>query len=151
MRKAHQVLAYLLGLEVVIQIMAIAYALAGLGHWVMEDGGVLTKQLIDDEELDFQGVGGFAIHGMNGMMIIPLIAIVFLVVSLLANKQVPGAAKRGGILFGLVALQVVLGLSLHDVVLLAPLHALNGLAILFMAVSTGRKAGVAEGAEPVVV
>jgi heme A synthase len=110
----------------------------------------LNKQVLDDEDLHFQGVGGFAIHGMNGMMIIPLIAIVFLIVSLLANKQLPGAAKRGGILFGMVALQVFLGLTLHDVVVLAPLHALNGLGILAMAFVTARQASVAEPAVPAV-
>ncbi|HUR12898.1 MAG TPA: hypothetical protein VM097_00245 [Mycobacteriales bacterium] len=150
MRKAHQVLAYLLAAEVVIQAMAIAYALAGLGYWVMEEGGVLTKQLIDDEDLTFQGVGGFAIHGMNGMMIIPLLGIVFLVVSLLANKQVPGAAKRGGIIFGLLALQVFLGLTSHSAVLLAPLHALNGFGIFTMCVVAARKAAAQDG-EPALV
>jgi hypothetical protein len=148
MRKAHQILAYLLAAEVVVQAMAIAYALAGLGHWI-DDGNTLTKQLIDDEDLHFQGVGGFAIHGMNGMMIIPLIAIIFLIVSLVANGQLPGAAKRGGILFGMVALQVFLGLTLHDVVVLAPLHALNGLGILFMAVHTGKQAAATDAAAPV--
>ncbi len=150
MRKAHQVLAYLLAAEVVVQIMAIAYALAGLGHWIEEDGGMINKAVFDaweDTPPTWQGSGGFALHGINGMMIIPLLAIVFLVVSLLANKQVEGAAKRGGILFGLVALQVVLGLSLHGIVVLAPLHALNGLGILVMAYITAKKAGVAEPAK----
>ena len=144
MRKAHQILAGILAAEVVIQAMAIAYALFGLGYWIEEDGGVLNKQVLDaDDGPEFQGVGGFAIHGINGMMVIPLIAIVFLVVSLLANKQVPGAAKRGGILFGMVALQVLLGLSGHSVVLLGPLHALNGFGIFAMAMVTMRKAAEA--------
>ena len=71
--------------------------------------------------------------------------------SLLANKQLPGAAKRGGILFGMVALQVFLGLTLHDVVVLAPLHALNGFGIFAMAIVTVRKAAAAEAAAPVAV
>lgn len=147
MRKAHQVLAYVLAAEVVIQAMAIAYALAGLGYWVMEEGGVLNKAVLDaDDGPEFQGVGGFAIHGMNGMMLIPLLAIIFLIVSLLANKEVPGAAKRGGILFGMVALQVFLGLTSHSVVLLAPLHALNGFGIFAMAYITAKKASVPEPA-----
>jgi hypothetical protein len=154
MRKAHQILAGVLAAEVVIQIMAIAYALAGLGHWLEEDGGMVNKAVLDsweDNPPDWQGSGGFALHGINGMMIIPVIAIVFLIVSLLANRQLPGAAKRGGILFGMVVLQVFLGLSLHDVVLLAPLHALNGLGILAMAGITARKASIATTPEPVVV
>jgi hypothetical protein len=29
--------------------MAIAYALAGLGYWIAEDGGVVNKQVLDSE------------------------------------------------------------------------------------------------------
>jgi hypothetical protein len=146
MRKAHQILAGILAAEVVIQAMAIAFALAGLGHWINEDGGQLNKAVIDswdDNPPDWTGSIGFPIHGMNGMMLIPLIAIVLLVVSLLANKTVPGAAQRGGILFAMVALQVFLGLSSHEVVALAPLHALHGFGIFAMSILTVRKAGEA--------
>jgi hypothetical protein len=149
MRKAHQVLALILAAFVVVQAMAIAYALAGLGKWVEDDGGVLNKAVLDnDKDLHFRGVGGFALHGIDGMMIIPLVTIVFLVVSLLAAKQVPGAASRAGILFAMVALQVVLGLGLHGVVVLAPLHALNAFGIFSMAMVTARKAGEVRAATP---
>jgi len=146
MRKAHQILAGLLAAMVVVQAMAIAYAIAGLGHWIEKDGGMVNKAVFDswdDNPPTWRGSGGFALHGIDGMMIIPLITIVFLIVSLLAAKQVEGAAKRAGILFGMVALQIFLGLSSHDVVALAPLHALNGLGIFVMALVTARKASVA--------
>jgi hypothetical protein len=144
MRKAHQVFASLIAAEVVIQAMAIAYALFGLGHWIEEDGGVLNKAVLDaDKGPEFQGVGGFAVHGINGMMIIPLITIIFLIVSLIANKTVPGAAKRAGIIFLMVAVQVILGMSGHSVVVLGPLHALNGFGIFAMAILTARKASEA--------
>ena len=45
MRNVYRVLAYLLAVEVVVQAMAIAYAIAGLGKWVEDDGGVLNKQV----------------------------------------------------------------------------------------------------------
>lgn len=138
MKRAYQVFAFLLAAEVVIQAMAIAYALAGLGHWI-DDGNTLTKQLIDDEDLHFQGVGGFAIHGINGMMIIPLVALLFLLVSLFS--KIPGGTKKAGGLFLLVILQVVLGTALHDAVAVAPLHALNGFLIFSGAVMTGVWAG----------
>jgi len=144
MRKAHQVLAGLLAVMVVVQAMAIAYALAGLGHWLEKDGGVVNKAVLDswdDNPPTWRGSGGFALHGIDGMMVIPLITIVFLIVSIFAAKQVQGAVQRAAILFGMVALQVFLGLSLHDVVVLAPLHALNGFGIFAMAVVTARKAG----------
>ena len=143
MRKAHQVLAGILAAMVVIQAMAIAYALAGLGHWIEEDGGVVSKAVFDaweDDPPTWRGSGGFALHGIDGMMVIPLLTIIFFIVSLFAAKQVQGAAQRASILFGMVALQVFLGLALHGVVLLAPLHALNGFGIFAMAIVTVRKA-----------
>ncbi len=39
MRNVYRVLAYLLSIEVLVQGMAIAYAIAGLGKWVEDDGG----------------------------------------------------------------------------------------------------------------
>lgn len=143
MRKAHQILAYVLAAEVVIQAMAIAYAIAGVFHWIDKDGGELNSAIFnswDEEHPTFRGAGGHALHMINGQMLIPLVAIALLVVSLLAAKEVSGAGKRGAILFGMVALQWVLGLSAHDVVVLAPLHALNGFGIFAMAVLTGIKA-----------
>lgn len=154
MRKAHQILAGLLAAMVVVQAMAIAYAFAGLGHWIDKDGGVVNHAVFkswDDNPPTWRGSGGFALHGIDGMMIIPLITIVFLIVSLLANKRVPGAAKRAGILFVMVALQIFLGISAHDVVVLAPLHALNAFGIFAMAAVTVRKAAEAPVAEPVAV
>ena len=117
-----------------------------VGWLPMEDGGEVNKAIFDsweDNPPTWRGSGGFALHGIDGMMVIPLITIVFLVVSLLAAKQVQGAAQRAGILFVMVALQVFLGLSSHDVVALAPLHALNGFGIFAMAILTMRKAGEA--------
>jgi hypothetical protein len=146
MRSTFRVLAYVLAAEVVIQAMAIAYALAGLGKWVSDEGGVLNKAALDSESLEFTGVGGFAVHGINGMMVIPLLTLVLLIVSFFS--KVPGAPKRAGILVGLVILQVALGLGLHGVVFLAPLHVLNAFGILVMAFTTGRLAGAVEPVRP---
>lgn len=149
MRKAHQILAGILAVMVVVQAMSIAYALAGLGYWIENDGGVVNKAVFDaweDDPPTWTGSGGFALHAIQGMMIIPVLAIVFLIVSLFAARQVQGAAMRAMILFGMVALQVVLGLASHDAVVLAPLHALNGFGIFAMAVVCVRKA-----AEPATV
>lgn len=151
MRKAHQVLAYLLAAMVVVQAMAIAYAFAGLGHWVDKDGGVVNHQVFkswDKHHPTWRGSGGFGLHAIDGQMVIPLITIALLVVSLLAAKEVEGAARRAGILFVMVAVQVVLGMSAHDVVVLAPLHGLNAFGIFAMAFMTGQKASVGQVREP---
>ena len=139
MIKTYRVLAYLLAALVLVQAMAIAYALAGLGYWVEEDGGVLDKALIDSDDADFGGVGGFMIHGMNGMMVIPLVVLVFLVISLFT--KLPGATKRAALLFGLVALQVFLGIFSHEVPFAIVFHALNAFAIFSMAALTGYRTG----------
>ena len=61
MRTVYRVLAFLIAIEVVIQAMAIAYAIAGLGSWVEDDGGVLNKQVLDAE---IGGLpGGRRLHG----------------------------------------------------------------------------------------
>lgn len=139
MVKTYRALAYLLAIEVVVQAMGIAYALFGLGKWIEDDGGVLNKAVFDDEEsLHFTGVGGFALHGINGMMIIPLLVLALLIVSFFA--KIPEGSKRAGILVGLVVVQVVLGLASHSVPYLGPLHALNAFAILVMAYQAGQRA-----------
>ena len=131
MRKAYQVLAYALSVEVVVQAMAIAYALFGLGKWIEDDGGVLNKQVLDaDKGPEFSGVGGFAVHGLNGTMVIPVVLLLLLVVSFFA--KVPGGVRLAAILFGMVALQVALGMISHAVPYLGPLHALNAFGILVM-------------------
>jgi uncharacterized sodium:solute symporter family permease YidK len=142
MRKAHQILAGALAGLVVIQAMAIAYAIAGVFHWIDKDGGVLNSAVYnswDDKHPTFRGSGGYGLHQVNGTFFIPLVALALLIVSLFV-KQLDGAAKRGAILFGMVVLQIILGLSSHDAVILAPLHALNAFGILAMAVVTVRKA-----------
>ena len=142
MRKTYQIFAFLIATEVVIQAAAIAYALAGLGKWVEDDGGVLNKAVLDaDDGPDFRGVGGFELHGINGMMIIPLITLLFLIFSFFT--KLPGASKRAGLITLLVAVQVTLGLSSHSVVALAPLHAINGFILFSLAVMTGVKVGKA--------
>lgn len=135
MRTVFKVLVFALAAEVVVQAMAIAYALAGLGKWVEDDGGVLNKAALDSESLHFQGVGGFAIHGINGMTVIPILALLMLITSFFS--KVAGASKRAGILFALVVVQVVLGMTLHGVPVVAPLHALNGFALFLLALQTG--------------
>lgn len=136
MRTAYRVIAYLLAAEVVIQAMAIAYAIAGLGHWI-DDGNTLTKAIKEDHNSGAGGSGGFAIHGINGQMLIPLLVLVLLVVSLFT--KLPGATKRAGILVGLVVVQVVLGIASHDLPYAIVLHALNAFVIFALAFLTAHR------------
>ena len=137
MRTVYRVLAYLLALEVLVQGMAIAYAIAGVGYWVENDGGVVNKALFDNEDAKFGGLAGFIVHGMNGMMVIPLLVLILLVVSFFT--KLPGATKRAAILFGLVVLQVFLGIFSHEIPQVVMLHVLNAFAIFLLALQTGQR------------
>ena len=138
MRIVYRVLAFLIAIEVLIQAMAIAYAIAGLGKWVEDDGGVLNKQVLDAESADFPGVGGFMVHGINGTMIIPILVLLLLIVSFFA--KVPGGVRSALIVLVLVALQVFLGIFAHSVPYVIILHVLNAFAILGVAAMAGRRA-----------
>ena len=136
MRKAYRILAYAISVEVVIQAMAIALAIAGLGKWI-EDGATVNKKVLDDEP-SFNGSIGFPIHFLNGEMLIPLIAIALLVVSFKAG--IPGGSRWAGYIIGLIAIQVALGLTADEVPWLITLHALNAFAILGMSLMAARRA-----------
>lgn len=146
MRTTFRVLLFLIAAEVLVQGMAIAYAIAGMGHWVDKDGGVVNKALIDSDKASFPGVGGFATHGINGTMIIPLLVLVTLVVSFFAKVQ--GASKTAGIIVGLVVLQVFLGILSHDIPYAIMLHVLNAFAIFSFAVMSAIRLGSARLALP---
>jgi hypothetical protein len=135
MRSAYRVLAILLAALVVVQAAAIAFAVAGLEHWV-DEGNTLDKASAEDA--DFQGVVGFMIHGMNGMMLIPLVALLLLIVSFFA--KIPGGVQRAAIVLVLVIVQVTLGLFGHDIPVLGGLHGLNALLVFSSAVMAAVKA-----------
>jgi hypothetical protein len=138
--KLYRVFAYLIAAEVVIQAAAIAFGVFGEGKWIEDDGGVLNKQVLDNsDKLDFTGVVGFAIHGINGMMIIPLITILFLIISFFA--KVPGGTTAALLVLLFVAIQVTLGLAAHSVVWLGPLHAINAFLVIWFALAAARRAG----------
>lgn len=141
MRSVYRVLAFLIALEVLVQGMAIAYALAAMGHWVDKGGGTVDKALFDNDNADFPGIGGFATHGINGTMIIPILVLLFLIVSFFA--KVPGGVRRALVIFGLIVLQVFLGIFSHDVPWLITLHVLNAFGIFMVALMAGRSASVA--------
>jgi uncharacterized sodium:solute symporter family permease YidK len=136
MRATYKYLAFAICLLVVAQAAFIVYANAGLFHWISEDGGVVDKAFLDDESSSFPGVGGFMAHGMNGMMLIPLVALALLVVSFFT--KVKGAVAHGAAILGLVILQIVLGLSAHSIPALGPLHGINAFLILGAAAHAAR-------------
>ncbi len=135
MRSFYRILAYIIAAEVAIQAMVMVYAVAGLGKWV-EGGGVLDKSVMESEATPFSEVVGFAIHGINGMMVIPALALILLIVAFFV--KVAGAVKFALIVVGLVALQIVLGLLGHGVPFLGALHGLNAFLLVGASLAAAR-------------
>jgi hypothetical protein len=142
MRNAYRILATIIAVEVVIQAMAMVFAVAGLGIWV-DEGGVYDKATAEDDSVTFTGVGGFIVHGINGMMIIPLLGLVLLIVAFFA--KVPGGVKWAAIVLGAIVLQVFLGIFGHESAYVGMLHGLNAFVLLGsagMAARAAKSAGV---------
>jgi hypothetical protein len=132
MKAAYKWLAFIIAAEVVVQAAAIAFGYARLGKYV-DGGATLTK-----DTDSFPGMTSLVIHGVNGMMVIPALAIAFLVVAVLS--RVPGAAKVGGILLGMILVQVMLGIIGQSVPFLALLHGILALGIFGYAAMAGVRA-----------
>ena len=141
MRNAYRILAIIICAEVVIQAMAIVFAVAGLGIWV-DEGGVLDKAAFESEDLSFTGVGGFIIHGINGMMVIPLLGVVLLVVSFFA--KIPGGVKVAAIVLVAIVVQIFLGIFGHESAYVGALHGLNAFILFGSAMYAARLARTAD-------
>jgi hypothetical protein len=140
MRKAYRILADLIAVGVVIQSMAMVWAIAGLFHWV-DGGGTLDSAVYDswdDDPPDFSGAVGFMIHGMVGMMVIPVIVLALLVVAFFA--QVPGGVKWAATAVGIVVLQLVAGLSGPDAPWLGLVHGFLPFALFGLAMQAAKAA-----------
>ena len=133
MRAAYRVLGQLIAVGVVLQAVFIAVA------WfqVLKDtdsGAVFDK--------NSDGNWAHAAHGIVGMMVIPIIAIVFLIISFFA--RVPGGVKWAAITFGLTVLQIVLAFVSFAAPVLGSLHAINAFALAAVASIAARRARLAE-------
>ena len=146
MGRAYRVLAYVIAAEVVVQAAALAWMFSGLGRWVQE-GGVLDKASMEEEggTLPFPELAGIIVHGINGMMLIPLLALALLVVSFFA--RVPRGVALAASLLGLIVLQVLLGMTARGGQPISGMvHGANALLIFALALMAGKRArsGAAE-------
>ncbi len=145
MKTTYKALAHLVAGLVFLQAASMVFAIAGLGKWVSE-GGVLDEAAMESEDTLFPEIVGFMIHGMNGMMLIPLVSLILLIVSFFA--RIPGGVKFAAIVVGLVVLQVALGLMGHGVPALGALHGINALILLLTAVYAGLRVKRVSAAAP---
>ncbi|MEU2200090.1 hypothetical protein [Isoptericola sp. NPDC019482] len=153
MRQVFRVLAYVVAAGVVVQAAAIVYAVAGMGLYI-DDGGVMDQaameQVFAGEEV-FPEQAGMLLHGTNGIMVLPLIALLTFVASFFAGIR--GAWRWGLAILLLVVLQVMLGLGGHSMPFLGGLHGINALLLFGVSLYTGWRVaarGRAERGAPVV-
>lgn len=140
MRKAYRILADLIAIGVALQAMAITWATLGLLHWV-DKGGTLdhaTLKAWDDKAPDFQGAAGFAIHGILGTMVLPILALALLAVAFFAG--VDGAVKWAAVVVVSVLVQVGAGMGGEDAPWLGLVHGLNAFALFSVAIVAARAA-----------
>ncbi|NYJ08939.1 hypothetical protein [Petropleomorpha daqingensis] len=139
MRTTYRVLAYLIALEVVVQAGALALGVAGLVHWV-DGGGVLDSAVVEGDSDPFPEVVGLIVHGINGGIVVPVLALLLLIASFFA--RVPRGIPWALAVLGFVVVQVMLGYSLADVPALGAVHGINALLLFTAALITARRARV---------
>ncbi len=126
----YRAIALVIAALVGVQAASHAWSSAGLGLFI-ERGGVIDKAFLESAgsggTLPFPELLGFMIHGMNGMFVIPSVALLLLIVSLFARFR--GAVIWSAVILALVALQVTLGLAGHGMSTLALLHGFNALLL----------------------
>ena len=120
MRSLYRYLMMAVATGVILQAAAIAWAVFGLADDV--DSGTIVDKSYD-------GNAGFAVHAMLGWMLIPLLALILLVVGFLM-RDVDGAFRWAGIVFGLVVLQLLLAVAAFGVSAIGGLHGVTALVLL---------------------
>lgn len=151
MRTVYRGLAYAIAGLVALQAAFIAYAVSGLAHWIQQGGTLDAAAFSEESTVEVGGGVGFMLHGMTGMLLIPLLALVLLVISFFA--RIPGGAKWAAIVFGLVVLQYALVLvgRMAGIPFLGALHGLNALILFGAAVTAAmrvRRVAPTRAAEP---
>jgi hypothetical protein len=152
MRTTYKLLAYLVAAEVAIQAMVMVWGIAGLVKWV-DSGGVFDKSVMAAQGTPFPEVAGILVHGINGTIVVPGIALVLLILSFFL--RVRGAIKWAAIVLVLTVVQGQIGFLGHEIPLAGALHGLNALALFGVGLYAGRRirtaprTGVVATEEPV--
>ena len=138
MSTLYRILALAVCALVATQAAMHAWGTAGMARWI-DQGGVLDKatgEAVAAGSRPFPEMTGIIVHGMNGMFVIPLVALCLLVVGLVS--RLPRAAAAGGAVLGLVVLQVSLGLLGYTHPLFGLLHGINALVLFTTALYAAR-------------
>jgi hypothetical protein len=135
MRPTYMWLGRLIAIAVVLQAAFIAWGMFDILN-TTEDGEIYTG--------DYNA--GQAMHGVFGLGIIPILALILLVVSFFA--KVPGGVRAALIVLGIVVLQVVLAIVSFSGPVVGLLHGINAFVLAGIAGYASRLATKAGGAPP---
>lgn len=137
MRGAYRVIAHLIMVGVLLQAAFVAGGWFGTINEI--DGGTVVNE-------DYEGNLGHALHGIVGMMVMPLLGLALLIVSFFA--KLPGGVKWAGFTFLAIVVQVVLAFVAFGVPVVGALHGLNAFVVLGCAFYAGRVVASTRRAEP---
>lgn len=130
MKQAYRALAGLISLGVVVQAATIALA------WFTTINDIDNGLVVDK---DFEGNVGHVMHGIVGMTIMPVLALILFIVSFFA--KVPGGVKWAGLVLLAVVLQVVLAIVSFGVPAIGALHGINAVVVAGLAGAAAGRAG----------
>lgn len=134
MRAAYRILAIAIPVLVGIQAAVIALGQFGIESWV-GDGHSYTEKV--SENGDATGALGIALHGVIGMMVIPVVAIALLVVAFLV--RLPGAVRWAAFVLLDVVVQVALAVAAESAPALGLLHGLNAFLLFGLAMMAAQR------------
>ena len=137
MRSAYKYLAFAVPVLVAVQAAAIAFAFFGLGKWI-EDGGTLDKAAMESDDTTFTGVLGFMVHGINGQMVIPLVALILLIISFFA--KIPGGTKWAAFILLDVIVQIAFAFGAFGAPAVGIFHGLNAFLLAWLGYTAGKRA-----------
>ena len=128
MKQTYRVLAGLIALGVLVQAASVAFG------WFDALSAIDAGTVIDG---NYEGNIGHVLHGMVGMLAIPLLGLILLILSFFATKSVPQGRKWAGIVFGVIVLQVALAFAAFSAPIIGALHGINALVLLGAAARAG--------------
>ena len=138
MRGAYKGVAALIMLGVLVQAAAVAGGWFGTINEV-DDGATITS--------DYEGNFGHALHGINGMMVMPLLGLILFVLSFFA--KVPGGVKWAGFTLLAIVVQITLAFVAFGVPVIGALHGINAFVVFGLALQCVRHSAMAAPAETV--
>jgi len=136
MKQLYRGLAYLIAAGVALQAAAIAYAVFALFDWVSA-GGTIDKALIETDSPQIGGIIGFNLHGLVGIFIMPLLALMLVICSFFA--KISRGIIWAVIVFAATVVQALVGLFSHEVAGLGWLHGVGALILFGCAITAAMR------------